>query len=185
MASFSNQIKITNFQIKSTEPVYSNQTWTGQRIMRSTGIQYYEIQFQLSFNPSSIGEVQNFLAQYSKGKSFTFSLGLMGTYRGVQSGALTSQSIASKGTRVTATNNNSMAVGELIQFTNHKKIYRIIDRTSTSLTVFPVLQNTVQASEPIIYNNIQIEAVLDPDNDYTMPVGNIMNITLKATENII
>ena len=49
MASFSNQIKITNFQIKSTEPVYSNQTWTGQRIMRSTGIQYYEIQFQLSF----------------------------------------------------------------------------------------------------------------------------------------
>ncbi|HBW8381026.1 TPA: hypothetical protein MFM15_004260, partial [Klebsiella pneumoniae] len=88
-------------------------------------------------------------------------------------------------TRVIATNNNSMAVGELIQFTNHKKIYRIIDRTSTSLTVFPVLQNTVQASEPIIYNNIQIEAVLDPDNDYTMPVGNIMNITLKATENII
>lgn len=65
MASFSNQIKITNFQIKTTEPVYSNQTWTGQRIMRSTGIQYYEIQFQLSFNPSSIGEVQNFLAQYS------------------------------------------------------------------------------------------------------------------------
>ena len=29
-----------------------------------------------------------------------------------------------------------------------------------------------------------IEAVLDPDNDYTLPVGNIMNMTFKAMENI-
>lgn len=100
MASFSNQIKITNFQIKSTEPVYSNQTWTGQRIMRSTGIQYYEIQFQLSFNTASIGEVQNFLAQYSQGKPFTFSLGLLSTYRGTQTGSLTSTALVNKGNRV-------------------------------------------------------------------------------------
>ncbi|EEV6099824.1 TPA: hypothetical protein ACUK52_004148, partial [Escherichia coli] len=63
-------------------------------------------------------------------------------------------------------------------------IYRIVERTSTSITIFPVLQNTVQASEIIKYNNLMIEAVLDPDNDYTLPVGNIMNMTFKAMENI-
>lgn len=82
------------------------------------------------------------------------------------------------------TSSNTLAVGEWIQFTNHNKLYRIVERAGTSITIFPALQNTVQASEVIKYNNLMIEAVLDPDNDYTMPVGNIMNITLKATENI-
>jgi len=63
MASFSNNVKVTNFQIKSTGLIYSNQTWTGQRIMRSTGIQYYNIQFSLNFNPSVLTEVNSFLAQ--------------------------------------------------------------------------------------------------------------------------
>jgi len=181
---FSNQIKVTNFQIKSTEPIYSNQTWTGQRIMRSTGIQYYQIQFSLSFNPASLREVNNFIAQYAKGKPFTMSLGVAGTYHGTQTGSLTSTALVKKGSMIIATSTNTMAVGEWVQFSNHNKLYRIVERTGTSLTVFPALQNTVQASEIIKYNSLIIEAVLDPDNDYTMPVGNIMNITLKATENI-
>lgn len=184
MAAFSNNVKVTNFQYKSVEPQYSNQNWTGQRIMRSTGIQYYQIQFQLDFNVEHIGEVNAFLAEYSQGKPFTFSMGHISTYRGSQTGALTSQSMAAKGTKVINTNNNAMAVGELIQFANHKKIYRIVDRTDTSLTLFPALANTVQPYELITYDNIVIEAVLDPDNDYTMQVGLAMNITLKATENI-
>ena len=184
MASFSNSVKVTNFQIKSVEPIYSNQTWTGQRIMRSTGIQYNQISFTLNFNPSALGEVNNFLAQYSQGKPFTLSLGVAGNYHGTQTGSLTASAAASKGTRVVSTSSNTLAVGEMVQFTNHKKLYKIIERTGTSITLFPALQNQVQASEIIIYNNLMIEAVLDPDNDYTMPIGNIMNITLKATENI-
>lgn len=184
MAAFSNNIKVSNFIIKSVEPLYSNQSWTGQRIIRSTGIQYNQIQFTLSFNNTNIGEYNNFIAQYSQGKPFTFSLGHLSTYRGSQTGALTSQTAVAKGTRVITTNTNNMAIGEMLQFTNHKKLYRIIDRTSTTLTLFPVLQNAVQASEPIIYNNLMIEAVLDPDNDYTLPIQKIMSIQLKATENI-
>ena len=185
MTSFSNNVKVTNFQIKSVEPIYSNQTWTGQRILRSTGIQYNQISFSLNFNPSALNEVNSFLAQYSQGKPFTLGLGIAGVYYGEQSGALNANASAAKGTRIITTNPNQMAIGEMIQFTNHKKLYRIIDRTDTTLTIFPVLQNTVQASETIFYNNLIIEAVLDPDNDYTMPVGNIMNVNLKATENIV
>lgn len=184
MASFTNNVKVTNFQIKSTEPIYSNQTWTGQRIMRSTGIQYYNIQFTLNFNPSALTEVNSFLAQYAQGKPFTFSLGVAGTYHGTQTGSVTSTGLIQPGNMIIPTSSNTLAVGEWVQFTNHNKLYRIVERTGTGITIFPALQNTVQASEVIKYNNLMIEAVLDPDNDYTMPVGNIMNITLKATENI-
>lgn len=185
MTVFSKNIKVSNFQLKSTEPMYSNQTWTGQRIMRSTGIQYYQIQFQLGFNVADVGEFNNFIAQHSQGKPFTLSLGHLSTYRGAQQGALTSNTMVAKGSRVITTNTNAMAIGELIQFTNHKKLYRIIARSNTTLTLFPALQNTVQANEPIIYNNLMIEAVLDPDNDYTLPVQKLMGMQLKATENII
>ena len=184
MTTFSNNVKITNFQHTSVEPIYSNQTWTGQRIMRSTGIQYYKCSFSLSFNPSAMGEVRSFLAQYAQGQPFTFSLGYAGTYYGIQTGSVTSTALVNKGNMVIPTNNN-LEIGTWVQFSNHNKIYRVRDRTSTSITIFPVLQNTVQASEVIKYNNLMIELVLDPDNDYTMPVANIINLNLKATENII
>lgn len=184
MASFSKNVKVTNFQIKSTEPIYSNQTWTGQRIMRSTGIQYYQIQFTLNFNPTALSEVNSFLAQYSQGQPFTLSLGVAGVYHGTQDGAVTSTGNVTPGNIVIPVSTNTLAIGEWVQFSNHNKLYRIIATDETSITIFPALQNVVQASEVIKYNDLFIEAVLDPDNDYTMPVGNIMNITLKATENI-
>ena len=184
MASFSNDVKVTNFQIKSTEPIYSNQTWTGQRIMRSTGIQYYQIQFTLNFNPSSFAEVNSFLSQYAQGKPFTFSLGVAGVYHGSQEGSVTSTADINKGSILIPTSTNSLSTGNWVQFSNHNKLYRIVESTENSITIFPALQNVVQASEVIKYDELIIEAVLDPDNDYTMPVGNIMNITLKATESI-
>lgn len=185
MASFTNAVKVTNFQIKSVEPIYSNQTLTGQRIIRSTGIQYYQIALTLNFNPVALGEVNGFLAQYSQGKPFTVSLGLAGAYHGTQTGALTASSQSAAGSVVVNTSTNTMAVGEMIQFTNHNKLYKIIDRTNTSLTIFPALQNVVQTGEIIRYDALIIEAVLDPDNDYTMPINNIMTLNLKATENIV
>ncbi|MFS7195482.1 hypothetical protein AB6866_04795 [Rahnella inusitata] len=183
MTTFSNKIKVSNFTLKSVEPAYSNQTWTGQRIIRSTGIQYYKLNFTLNFNIKDRAEVDNFLALYSQGKSFQLPLGHLSTYQGIQTGGLVASTAAAKGSRViTAT--NTMGVGELLQFTNHKKIYRIIDRTATSLTLFPALQNTVQATETIFYNNLVIEAVLDPDNDYSMNIENVTSIQLKAMENV-
>ncbi|MDD7993763.1 hypothetical protein [Kosakonia radicincitans] len=184
MASFTNKIKINSVQLKSNEPMYSNRSWTGQRIIRSTGIQYYTIQFQLTFNTVDRAEVMNFLALYSQGEPFTLNLGHFAKYNGNQTGALTATSQAAKGSMVVSTI-NSLAVGELIQFTNHKKIYRVIDRTNTNITIFPSLQNVVQANETITYNNLVIEAVLDPDNDYSMDISTVTSITLKASENII
>ncbi|QUG77924.1 hypothetical protein GKQ23_13020 [Erwinia sp. E602] len=164
--------------------MYSNQSWTGQRIVRDTGIQYYEISFVLNFNIENRGEVQTFLAQYQHGRPFSMSLGYYGTYAGKQTGGLVASAQTGKGNMVVNTN-NKLAVGELVQFTNHKKIYQVIERTDTSITVFPALQNIVLVNEPIIYENIEIEAVLNPDNEYQMQVGMITSIKLNAMENIV
>lgn len=182
MANFSNDVKITNFTLKTNEPMYSNQSWTGKRIVRSTGIQYYTIQFTLNFIKDALPEINQFIAQYSQGAAFNISLGVWGTYRGKQTGSLTSTNSVAAGNIVINTNNNNMAVGETIQFSNHNKLYRIIERTDTALTVFPALQNQVQANEIIKYDNLNITAQLDPDNDYSMTVGNLMTLTVKAQE---
>jgi hypothetical protein len=113
-------------------------------------IQYYQISFQLTFNVKDRNEVMKFIAEHSQGKPFMLSLGHMGMYQGVQTGALESQSIATKGTRIVSTNANSMAVGELIQFQNHNKIYRIIDRTDTSLTLFPHYRIPCRLMNPLL-----------------------------------
>ena len=182
MADFSNDVKVTNFIFKNNEPMYSNTSWTGQRIVRSTGIQYYQIQFTLNFIKSATPEINQFIAQYSQGGSFTMPLGIYGEYRGNQTGALTATNAVAAGNIVISTNTNNMAIGELIQFSNHNKIYRIIARTASTVTVFPALQNQVQASEIIKYDNLTIQAQLDPDNDYSITVGNLMTLTLKAQE---
>ncbi|ROP61611.1 hypothetical protein EDF81_0082 [Enterobacter sp. BIGb0383] len=184
MVTFSNQIKVNNFQIKSTEPIYSNQSWTGQRIIRSTGIQYYQIQFQLSFNIKERAEVTKFIAEYSQGKPFQMSLGHLSTYTGTQTGAVTVQTSVNKGSMIIPVSTNTLAVGEWIQFTNHKKIYRIVEQSASSITIFPALNSSVQASEPLFYDNLVIEAVLDTENDYSMPVETVSVLQLKAMEHI-
>jgi len=182
MAEFSNNVKVTNFILKPVIPSYSNQSWTGQRIIRSTGIQYYTFQFTLNFTKDALPEINKFLANNTQGASFTMPLGIAGEYRGNQTGSLTSTSAVSAGNIVITTNTNVMDVGETIQFSNHDKLYQIIDRTATTLTIFPALQNQVQASEIIKYDNLSITGQLDPDNDYSMTVGNLMTLNLKAQE---
>lgn len=182
---FSNNVKVTNFNIKSVEPMYSNQSWTGQRLIRSTGIQYYQIEFNLNFNMDKRQEVMAFIAEYSQGKPFTFSLGHLSTYSGNQVGALTASGQANKGQISVNTSTNNLQVGELIQFTNHSKIYRVIARAANNITVFPALQNVVLANEPIQYNNLMITAVLNPDNDYTLPISVVSSMKFGAMEYIV
>lgn len=71
---------------------------------------------------------------------------------------------------VIPTGTNTLKVGEWVQFSNHDKLYRIIERTNSSITILPVLQNQVQASEIVQYNDLIFEAVLEPDNDYSMTI---------------
>ncbi|WP_213712548.1 hypothetical protein [Cedecea lapagei] len=183
MTVFNQDIKVTNVSISSKEPKYSNRSWTGQQIIRSTGIQYYELSFSLAFNPIHRAEVMAFISTHSQGKPFTLSLGHLSQYEGQQAGLLLTTAVAVQGSSV-ITVPSVLEVGSLIQFINHKKLYRVIENTGNSITVFPPLRQQVQASEQVVYDNLIIEAVLDVDNDFNTPIQQIMQIEFKATEKL-
>lgn len=182
--AFSQNIKITGFQLASTEPMYSNRAWNGSLITRSTNIQYYTIQFTLNFNQKDRGEVLQFVSQYSQAKPFTMDLGYLSRYTGSQTAAVSATAVAAVGTYQVLTNQNSLEVGTLVQFQNHAKIYRVIANNGTTVSLFPNLRQQVNTGEAMKFNNLQGQFVLDIDNDYSMQVQTSMSIQLKATEYI-
>lgn len=182
MINLSKNIKVSTVNLKSTEPKYEHQSWTGQVIQRLTGIQYYELEFTMTFNTKDRSQVLAFIGEYGQGKAFEMQLGHLSTYVGNQTGAVNSTDVLPAGTIVIPTNAQQLGLGELIQFTNHKKIYRIISSADTSLTIFPALRSGVQAGEMIRYNGLTISAVLKADNDYSMPITNIVEMKFSATE---
>lgn len=184
MSLFSKNIKIGDFTLSSQEPRYSNRSWTGSQIQRSTGIQYYEIQFTLNFNKKDIQEYQAFTAKYGQGAAFAMDLGHLSTYLGSQTALVRATAAAAKGVSQITCSINTLEIGTLIQFSNHKKIYRIIGNSNNNITVFPALRSNVSINEAITYNNLQGSFVLDVDNDLKLNVENVMKITLKATEDI-
>ncbi len=182
MATFTNNVKINNVQIASTEPRYSNRAWSGSEITRSTGIQYYTLQFTLSFKQQNVGEYNNFFALYSRGQPFTFSLGHLSQYKGSQTGVVSTSSAAGKGVYQIQTTNNTLEIGTMVQFQNHSKIYRIIGRQGNTVMLFPNLRTNVQAGETVRYMGIEGTFTLAVDNDYSLPINNVMSVTLKASE---
>lgn len=184
MALFSSNIKTSDFKLKSTEPSYSNKSWTGTQIRRSTGIQYYQISFNLQFNQADRQEVLNFIAQYSQGKPFVFDLGYFSQYTGKQFATVSSTATVNKGSTVIPCTSNVMEVGTLVTFQNSTKIHRIIASTGTSITVFPALRQNVQAGEVIRYQGITGTFIIDVDCDIDLPSTNIMSLQVKATEAI-
>ena len=182
MALFTNNIKISDFQLQSIEPSYSNKSWTGAQIRRSTGIQYYQLTFNIQFNQADRQEVLNFIAQYSQGQPFITDLGYYSQYTGNQFATVSSTATVNKGGSVIPCNSNMLEVGTLVTFQNSTKIHRIIANTGTSITVFPALRQNVQAGEVIRYQGITGTFIIDIDCDLNLPSKNIMNLSIKATE---
>ncbi|EMN5860206.1 hypothetical protein RJ495_005101 [Pluralibacter gergoviae] len=184
MATFSNNIKITDVVLNSTIPQYSQRAWTGTELRRSVGIQYYKIQFTLNFEVTDRQEVQAFIAQYAQGKPFTLSLGHLAIYQGTQSGQVQATANVNKGSMVIPTNANTLNVGDLVQFSNHNKLYQIVEKNGNNLTIFPQLRQNVGINEIINYSGLQIEATLDVDQTFDMNIANVTQVQFKASENL-
>lgn len=181
--TFSTGIKVSDFTLIDKAPQYSNTTWTGALIQRSTGVQWFEYQFALNFNPSDLLEVQSFIAQYQQGKAFEMSMGHLSQYRGKQTGALAVKTAVSRGIyKFQTTATNKLEIGSLIQFRNHKKLYKVIANDGTNVSIFPALQANIQANEAVQYNALLIEGTLLPDNEYQITSTNIMKVQFKCKE---
>ncbi|QLO53198.1 hypothetical protein HV234_17485 [Klebsiella grimontii] len=182
MLTFTNNIKVSNVSLKSNEPKYEQVSWTGQSLQRLTGIQYYELEFTLNFNIKNRSEVQAFIGEYGQGKNFDFPLGHLSTYAGAQTGAVSCTSSRAAGNIEIPTSTQSLELGTLIQFTNHKKIYRIIARTNTSVTIFPALRSGIQSGEMMVYDGLVLNAQLDASNDFSIPITNVVQMKFTGRE---
>lgn len=183
MSVFTNNIKLSDVQVTSMEPIYTNQSWTGVIHTRSTGIQYYTIQFTMQFEKKYLQEYNAFIAQYSQGAPFNLSLGFYGNYLGTQTKSIQATAARAKGSyQIPVASGYTVEVGTLIQFSNHKKIYRVISNANNVLSIFPDLRQNVVIGEIIKYKGIEGQFMLNPDNDYSLTVANAMSIQLKATE---
>lgn len=184
MINFTKAIKVSGFSLKSTQPMYEHQSWTGKVLQRGTGIQYYEAEFTLTYNITDRPEVDQFLALHSLGKPFQMDLGHLSKYTGTQTAAVTSTAAKAAGSASINTSNQSLRVGDRIQFTNHTKIYSIIDRTNTTVTIFPALRQSVATGEIIKYSNITMTGILKAENTYVCPVTNVTTQKLTVWENL-
>lgn len=180
--NFSKNIKVNGVALSSTVPQYSQRSWTGEELRRSVGIQYYTMKFTLTFEMKDRYEVQSFIAQYQQGKAFTFSLGRLGEYQGTEQGAITVRTLARKGSMNVTTSTNALRVGDMVQFTNHKKLYQIVEKNGDTLTIFPQLRADVNVDEPLKYNNLEIELSLDVDQSFDMPIQSVSTVQFNATE---
>lgn len=177
---------ISGFTVTDIQPQYKNQANSGRLITRSTGIQYFQVQFQVNVSISDRLQFQQFLAEYSQGKAFAMSLGYYSTYTGIQTGTIATIGSSVPGmNKVQLPTATKLEKGTLIQFSGHKKIYRILDNTSGVLTVFPNLRQPVQKSETVTYKDIQGTFILNMDkNQYEYKSEQVIQTQFTAIEDI-
>lgn len=176
---------ISEFVLNDNIPQYLNQTWTGEQITRVVGTQYFSITFKATMNKQFRAEIANFYAQYAQGKPFDMSLGWWGKYTGNQNAGVQATAARTAGATSIAVNSNSLEVGSIIQFNGHKKLYRVIANSGTTMTIFPGLIKNIQLGEVIKYDNLSGSFVLTPQNAvYSFPGTNLIEVTIQATENI-
>ncbi|CQI92549.1 Uncharacterised protein [Yersinia rohdei] len=183
---FSKNILISDFILTDNHPVYQNQSWTGQLITRQTGVGYYSIQFKIQATKQCRAELQQFITEHGFGKPFSHSLGWYSEYTGQQESTVQCLSLASVGTYVIKVQPQTvLEVGTLIQFTNHRKIYKIIGNDGMgNLSIFPSLRKPVQISENIKFNNIYGTFILQTDGKIDFNSENIIIMNIKAIEDV-
>ncbi|AKF37323.1 hypothetical protein ACXKU5_002853 [Yersinia enterocolitica] len=184
---FSKNILISDFILTDNQPVYQNQSWSGQTISRSTGIQYYSLNFKVQTTKQFRQELQAFQAQYSLGRPFEHSLGWYSQYNGQQQVLVQSLQNSNAGAYIIKVlPSTKLEVGTLIQFSNHKKIYKIINNDGQgNLSIYPSLRKAVQLSENIKFNNIMGSFILQISNDkIDYNSENIISMNISAIEDV-
>ncbi|MCW2478117.1 hypothetical protein [Candidatus Symbiopectobacterium sp. NZEC135] len=174
---------ISSFVLSDNQPMYKNQANSGRLIQRSTGIQYFDISFQVNLNIDDRAAFQKWIAEHSQGKPFEMSLGYYSLYNGLQKGNVIANAASKNTYKITCT--SVIEVGTLIQFSGHKKIYRVIANDGVTLSIFPSLRQEVQNNETIKYNDIKGTFILNVDkNKYEYKSEQIVQQTFTAVEDI-
>ncbi|MDA3133461.1 hypothetical protein [Atlantibacter subterraneus] len=172
--------------VKSVAPFFQNKNANGSVTRRFPGIQYYQLDMDVSFQAEDQYLFEQWLAEYRYGKPFTFSLSrsVNMKYRGKQTTAISTTTAPTAGGRVVGMS-AELEPGTKFNFQNHPKVYEIVnyDRATGTATIFPNLRQQVQAGEIIRYQNPALTLMLTTGT-VDIPLTQIVQLKLETTEAI-
>jgi len=170
--------------VKSVAPFIHNKNANGSVTRRFPGIQYYQMDLDISFQAEDQNLFDQWLAEYRYGKPFTFPLSrsVNMKYRGKQTTAITTTTASTAGGRVVGMS-AQLEPGTKFTFQNHLKVYEIVsyDSTAKTATIFPNLRQQVQAGEFVRYQNPVLTLMLTTGT-IDIPLSQIVKLSLDATE---
>lgn len=178
-------IKITDVKMTSNAPYFSNRAVSGRYQKRYTGVQFFEIEFNLNYMEKDTKQVQSFIAMHQQGRPFEFDISYLGRYQGTAQGLIQSAQNASTGARLVNLGmfQGTIEAGTLIQFQNHSKLYTVTEdvKTGGTMKLFPALRAQVQIGEEIKYRSPKASFILTNE---TIPfdIRNLSKLQIKATE---
>ncbi|EMY4147405.1 hypothetical protein AAIR64_001272 [Escherichia coli] len=183
----SKNIKITDFTLKSKQPFFKAQSISGKFQRRFTGIQYFEAEFTANFMAEHINEVKEFVARHLFGRPFSVPLSYYSKYTGDVRQMVTAATGTARGGRKVRLSNftGTLKAGTIIQFENHKKIYKITEdvKSGGEMKLFPNLRQNVLAGEVIKYQNVEGEFLLTTDN-IDWKLSQISKMKFELVENV-
>lgn len=178
-------VRITNVQLKSNAPFFSNRSVSGRFQKRFTGIQFFELDFTVNYMSHDTRHIQRFIAMHQQGRSFDFPLSYLTDYKGSAQGLIQASVMSAQGARKVKLNSfsNTLEAGTLVQFQNHSKLYTITEdvKADGEMKLFPNLKQIVQAGETVTYTNPKGRFVLTNEN-IPLDLASLSNVKFTATE---
>lgn len=180
-----NNLRITDVQITSNAPYFSNRSVSGRFQKRYTGVQFFELDFTINYMSQDTKHVQNFIAKHQQAVPFDFELSYLTKYEGTAQGLIQASVAAAQGARQVTLNSflNTLEAGTLVQFQNHSKLYTVTEdvKANGQMKLFPSLKQSVQAGETLTYRNPKGRFVMTNEN-IPLNLASLTNIKIQATE---
>ncbi|WP_337015299.1 hypothetical protein [Leclercia sp. AS011] len=173
--------------IKDVAPFFNNRYVSGNITRRSTGVQYFELDANVSFEAEKHYLFDQWMAVYRFGKPFTFPLSktINYQYRGNKT-ALCQVSIAAiagqRGVKATV----DLEPGTRFTFANHAKVYTVEawDASTGTLNIFPNLRTAVPSGTIINYRN-PVMSLIVTNGTIESQLDQIVTMKVTASEAII
>ena len=185
-------------KFQSITPAQVSETFTGKTRRVGLGVTYYawEVVYP-NLLPLEAGQVKGYLAQ-TFGQQYSFEIVLPNisysslvdqtTTIPVTDGALTAGATSVALTNCGA-NKNVLAAGDFFKFNNHTKVYMVTtactSNSSGEATLYfsSACQSAVPDNTALTITAVPFTAIVeDPEQEFSVGIGGITNITVKMRE---
>lgn len=188
--TFPTTIKPTRFEITSFSPTLVSTSHSLKRQVRKRGGGVQRWAMKMEFPPmkrASFAEYEAFIInQAGQYETFEYTppddlVGALGTYSG--SVSVNGDHTAGDTTIAVTGQSGTLNAGSWVSFANHTKVYKIVTNSTSSLNIFPALQENVDNTTVVTYDSPTFTVSLTMDNfDYIANKNLFYNFEVSLIE---